>query len=266
MKFETITAADLDKLRNLQPEDWADIIPDIAYYIKSSICNPMKAIVNDTVAGIGTSIVFENTAWIAHIIVNREFRNKGIGSTIVNNLLESLRKDSIVTCSLIATELGKPVYLKAGFKIVCEYTFLQREKPWTDYPVSENIISFKEEYRNMIYELDKQISGENREKLLNDLLANSLLSVEKNKVLGYYLPNLKEGLIFADTEEAGLELMKLKYSNVDKAVLPSDNAVGIKFLTQNGFVETKKASRMIYGKNIDWKPEKVFGRIGGNLG
>ena len=266
MQFETITTSDLDKLRNLQPQDWADIIPDIEYYIKSSICNPMKAIVNDTVAGTGTSIVFDKTAWIAHIIVDREFRNKGIGYKIVSNLIENLKSKSIETCSLIATDLGKPLYLKTGFRIVGEYSFLQREKPWENYPVSENIISYTDEYRNEIYELDKKISGESREKLLTDFLANSLLYVEKNKLLGYYLPNLKEGLIFADSDEAGLELMKLKYSRVDKAVLPSDNTVGIKFLIQNGFVETKKASRMIYGKDIDWIPTKVFNRIGGNLG
>jgi len=266
MQFKTITTPDLDKIRNLQPEDWPDIIPDISFYIKSSICNPIKAQINDDIVGTGTSIVFDNTSWIAHIIVGSDYRNKGIGSAIVNELLESLSRDSIATCSLIATELGKPVYLKAGFRIVTEYSFFQREKTWIEYPVSKNIISFTEDYRSRIYELDKKISGENREKLLIYFLANSMLYIEYNKVLGYYIPDFKEGLIFADTEEAGLELMKIKYSKVDKAVLPSNNTVGLTFLKQNGFVETKKATRMILGKDIDWKPEKIYSRIGGNLG
>ncbi len=31
----------------------------------------------------------------------------------------------------------------------------------------------------------------------------------------FYIPCLREGLIFADTNEAGIELMKIKYSSVD---------------------------------------------------
>lgn len=266
MQFQTITTHDLDKIRDIQPEDWTDIIPDISFYIRSSFCSPIKAQINGEIVGTGTSIVFDHTGWLAHIIVGREYRNRGIGLAIVNELLESLRLNSIESCSLIATALGKPVYLKAGFRVVAEYSFFQREKPWRDIPGSKKIIPFQEDFRSQIYELDEKISGEKREKLLTDFLANSLLYIENNKVLGYYLPDLKEGLIFADTNEAGLELMKMKYSKVDKAVLPTDNKAGLEFLKQHGFIEIKQASRMILGNDIAWKPEKIYSRIGGNLG
>jgi len=266
MQFETITSADLDRIRNLQPQDWSDIIPEFEFYIQSSFCCPIKTKIDDKIVGIGASIVFKNTGWIAHIVVDSEYRNKGIGGQIVNELLESLKRDSVATCSLIATELGKPVYLKAGFRIAAEYSFFQREEQWIDRPVSENVIPYEEKHRAMIYGLDHQISGEKRELLLTDYLSNSLVYVENNKVLGYYMPDLKEGLIYADTEEAGLELMKLKYAKVDKAVLASDNIAGVAFLHQNGFVETRKGTRMILGKDLDWNPGKIFGRIGGNFG
>jgi len=90
--------------------------------------------------------------------------------------------------------------------------------------------------------------------------------VYHSTVLGYYIPDLKEGLIVADTIHAGLELMKLKYSRVDKAVLPSGNIDGCEFLQQHGFIQTKIGTRMVYGKNADWKPTMMFSRIGGNLG
>jgi len=266
MQFETITTHDLDKIRDIQPEDWTDIIPDISFYIRSSFCSPIKAQINGEIVGTGTSIVFDHTSWLAHIIVGREYRNRGIGLAIVNEHLESLRLNSIESCSLIATALGKPVYLKAGFRVVAEYSFFQREKPWRDTRISKKIIPFQEDFRSQIYELDEKISGEKREKLLTDFLSNSLLYIENNKVLGYYLPDLKEGLIFADTNEAGLELMKLKYSKVYKAVLPTDNKAGLEFLKQHGFIEIKQASRMILGNDIAWKPEKIYSRIGGNLG
>ena len=266
MTLEPIVFNDLDEIRNLQPNDWGDIIPDIEFYLKSTFCYPIKATIDSKIAGIGTLIIFENTSWIAHIIVGRNYRNKGIGSQIVNELLKKTKEDAIETCSLIATDLGKPVYLKAGFRIETEYTFLKREKQWINGPVSKNVIPFKEKYRTAIYELDKAISGEKRELLLKDYLANSVLYIENENVAGYYLPDLKEGLIFADTNEAGLELMKLKYSTVDKAVIPIENVIGLEFLKQQGFIETSKGTRMVFGKDLSWNPSKMYSRIGGNFG
>jgi GNAT superfamily N-acetyltransferase len=266
MNFETITYYDLDEIRNLQPKDWPDIIPDFQFYILSSFCNPIKTRISGKIVGIGASIVFNNTSWIAHIIVDNDYRNKGIGFQIVNKLLKVLKSDSISTISLIATDLGKPVYIKAGFRDVSEYLFLQRENPWIDSPIKANIITYSERYRKMIYELDKKISGEDRDILLADYLNNSKIYVKNDKVLGYYVPDLKDGLIYADTDEAGLELMKFKYAKIDKAVLPSENIVGLEFLKQNGFILTRKGTRMICGKNLYWKPKKIFSRIGGNFG
>lgn len=266
IQIETITENDLDEIRKLQPEGWSDIIPDIKFYLKYPCCNPIKATANGKIVGIGTSIIFDHTAWSAHIIVGSAYRNKGIGGQIVNYLLETIRENLIETCLLIATDLGKPVYIKAGYKVVSEYLFFQRVKPWKACTVSKNVVSFKEEYRSIIYELDKKISGENRKALLCDFLENSILYVDKETVQGYFIPDLKEGLIFATTQEAGLELMKLKYSKVDKAVLPSENKVGCEFLTQHGFIQTKLGTRMIYGKEIAWEPTMIYSRIGGNLG
>ncbi|MFA6422820.1 MAG: GNAT family N-acetyltransferase [Candidatus Buchananbacteria bacterium] len=267
MNFELITYNDLDEIRYLQPEGWPDIIPEIEFYINSNFCNPIKTNVNGRIVGVGASIVFDHTSWMAHIIVDNNFRKRGIGYEIVSQLLENLAKDSVDTCSLIATQLGQPIYLKAGFRAVAEYSFMLREKPWQDKAISKNVISFREEHRSMIYALDKEISGESREKLLTNYLEKSLVYAENDRVFGYFIPDLREGLIFADTEGAGLELMKIKYSKIDKAVLPSDNIVGIDFLKQNGFVETdKKGTRMVFGKDIDWKPQKIYSRIGGNLG
>lgn len=91
--------------------------------------------------------------------------------------------------------------------------------------------------------------------------------IKKNgKISGYYLPELGEGLIVADNREAGIELMKLKYSISNKGTLPVENREGIAFLKENGFVETRRAKRMILGKEFLWHPDKIYNRIAGNLG
>jgi len=267
MQFETVTSKDLAGIRLIQPEGWSDIIPDFKFYIQSPFCHPIKTEVDGAIAGVGAAITFNRTSWLAHIIVGSSYRNQGIGFQMVQHLLNHLKKESIETCSLIATDFGFPVYIKAGFKTVTEYTFLKKDSAWIDQPASKNIIPFQEEHRAAVFALDQQISGEQRQSLITRFLNQALVYIENGKVTGYYLPDLREGMIFAQTEEAGLALMNLKYATAEHAVLPSDNTSGIRQLRRNGFIETgKKGTRMILGNELAWQPQKIYSRIGGNLG
>ena len=267
MQFGDITFDDLSEVINLQPDGWPDIGPEFEFYIRKKFCYPVKAILESKIVGVGTLIVFDDSAWMAHIIVDQNHRNKGVGSQITQKLVNDGTVMSVKTLLLIATELGLPVYKKLGFSIVSEYLYFRRDRPWRDFQISPNIIPYKDSFDSIIFELDKEISGENRRLILADYLENSLVFIENNSAIGFYLPDLGEGLILADNSDAGLELMKLKYSKADKAVLPVQNYVGTEFLKQNGFtLSDTKGTRMILGKEIDWKPKQVFSRIGGNYG
>ena len=268
IQFDDVTYDDIESIRDLQPEGWSDITEAFKYYIAYEFCQPIKVVTDDKIIGVGTSIMFENTGWLAHIIVHKDYRNKGIGYKIVENLLNHLLSKSISSVLLIATELGEPVYKKAGFRVISDYIFLKSDQPWRENSTSKNIMPFRVNYYADIIKLDKRISGENRESLIEKHLDNSLMYLDNEGLTGFYLPNLGEGLIIADNSLAGIELMKAKYSKkADKAVIPSENQIGLDFLKKNGFVLSEtKGKRMILGKDIDWKPECIFSRIGGNYG
>jgi GNAT superfamily N-acetyltransferase len=267
MQIEPVTYIDLAAINHLQPEGWSDIGPDLEFYVGSDFCHPIKAIENEKIAGIGASIIFRQSAWLAHIIVDAGFRNRGIGYRIVEALLVQIKQSGINTCLLTATELGQPVYLRAGFRKVSEYIFLNREKPWESIPASPYVVNFSEEFREKVYEMDSQVTGEGRDRLLSPSLYNASLYVKNRQLLGYYIPGLKEGLIIAKNADAGIALMNLKYATADKAALPADNKTGVDFLLERGFADTgKKGTRMILGKDIPWQPGMIYSRIGGNVG
>lgn len=266
MNFEPIKPVDLNAIADLQPDDWNDIIPSISYYIRSGFCYPVKVTIGEKIVGIGALIVLGDTSWLAHIIVQPEYRNRGIGLKIVEYLLEYPNARSSHSFLLIATKLGEPIYKKTGFRTVTEYVFFDRKQEWSHQPVSQKIISFSELHRAQLIELDKRITGENRQRILNEHLPKSKVYANGNKILGYFLPDFFNGLIVADTAEAGIELMKLKYAAIDNAVLPVENISGIHFLKQNGFIESSRAFRMILGEDLKWQPAKIYSRIGGNLG
>ena len=266
MMTEEFTKTDLKNITALQPEGWLDIIPFFKFYLDYPFCYPIKIKIKNRIVGIGTSIVFRNTAWLAHIIVHPDYRNKGFGSEIVTALLNKLKNLPCSTVLLIATEMGEPIYRKAGFKTDTEYFFLKGGIVKDEVVPPKEIISYDESYKNTILLLDKRISGEIRKNILLDHLPGSKLFVKQGKLLGYYLSTLGEGLIVADATEAGIELMKIKYSTISKASLPIDNKAGVEFLLKNNFVKTRKALRMRLGKKITWYPDKLFSRIGGHVG
>jgi GNAT superfamily N-acetyltransferase len=267
MQIEPVSKDDLEKIHHLQPEGWSDIGPDISFYVTSGFCNPVKMQDGESIAGIGASIQFQRTAWLAHIIVDAGYRNKGIGFQIVSRLLKDLERSGIDTCLLTATELGQPVYTRAGFRNVGEYVFLNRENPWEKVPVSPHLVDFSEGFRSNIYKMDMQATGEHRELMLAPFLAKAKLYIRDNRMMGYLVPGLREGLIIAENDEAGLALMNVKFAVADKAALPAENKAGIDFLLKRGFAYTgKKGTRMILGKDIPWKPEMIYSRIGGNVG
>jgi len=260
-----LTTRDLVAVVHLQPEGWPDILASIQYYCASDFCFPFKAILNGTLAGIGTAIVHGRTAWLAHIIVHKEYRNSGIGTTLTRSLIDFIRGTPCQTILLIATALGEPVYKKAGFEMETEYLFFESGTFLQQEPVNE-ITRFKKKYKNALLELDHSVSGEDRKKLLENHLINAFLFVENNSLKGFYIPTLGDGLIISDTQEAGLELMKVRFTLHQKFCFPLPNQHGINFLISQGFIEYRRASRMILGKRFPWNATKIYNRIGGNLG
>lgn len=267
MNLSQITAHDLDELRKLQPEGWPDIIPETEFYIRSSFCFPLKVETGNAIAGMGAAVIYENNAWLAHIIVHPDFRNRGIGLRIVSELLRIVECHQIHSCLLIATDLGRPVYTKAGFRPVMEYIFMNRENAMQLNLFSANVISFNENFRQQMLQMDRMITGENREPLLSFFINEALLYVSQDVLQGYYIPSLKEGPVIAVTPEAGLELLKIKIATSDRVVLPAENIVAIDFLKKNGFVQSSaKGTRMIMGIEIEWQPGNIYSRTGGNFG
>ncbi|MEZ4822611.1 MAG: GNAT family N-acetyltransferase [Ignavibacteria bacterium] len=134
MKIQPLRHSDIGQLKELQPPDWNDIAPHFKYYIDSPYSNPVKIVSENKITGIGTTIKNKDSAWLAHIIVHPEYRNKGLGKKITDALVKSIDRRKYKTIYLIATKLGYPVYLKSRFELEGEYAHFNIE------PVNINLI------------------------------------------------------------------------------------------------------------------------------
>ena len=266
MNIESIQETDLHVIKQLQPPDWDDITLPHKLYISSPFCNPIKIVVNEQIAGIGTAIKHQDTAWLAHIIVHPHYRGKGVGKTITQTLVDSIDKQQCKTIYLIATDLGYPVYQKVGFREEADYAHLTKEIETLPVTASPSIIGYKKKYHDEVIALDKYISGEDRAERLNGQMETSLLYVSENSAEGAYFPHLGNGLIIAKNPTAGIELMKLRLEERDFAILPAANKPAIKFLLDSDFKRVRISKRMFLGKRRKWRPASIYNRISGQFG
>jgi len=194
------------------------------------------------------------------------YRNEGIGRLITQKLVKSLFEKNIGTIYLIATELGQPVYEKIGFLIETDYLFFKDLNANKSIAASNNIVPIIDEFSNQILNLDFKVSGENRTEIIKPNLAEGFAFLNGDIVEGFYLPTLGEGMIIANTNAAGIELMKLRMTTKENIAFPIDNKAARDFLYGENYKEFKTAKRMRLGIKKAWEPKNIYNRIGGNLG
>jgi GNAT superfamily N-acetyltransferase len=266
MIIQPLESTDLDSVKQLQPADWSDILPVHQYYLTSSFCYPIKIVIDEKIVGIGTAIIHPDVAWLAHIIVNPDYRNKGIGKFITQKLIDIAKANNKETIYLLATDIGAPVYAKLGFETETEYQFYRGGNLDPNWDTIPNIYPFKEQYKAQIIPLDALTCGENRAMRLEEHFSGSFVYMVNDIVEGYFMPGFSEGLIIANNPEAGIALMKLRLRENEIAILPRDNKQGIAFLEHHGFSTYRKAQRMRLGKERTWQPCNIYNRVSGQLG
>lgn len=266
MKVLNLESADIDILNQLQPPGWEDIRPYFYYYISSPSCDSIKICEGQRIAAVGTTIRHTDTAWLAHVIVDPDFRNQGLGKRLTSELIDRAYAKKIDTIYLDATDMGFPVYRKLGFETETEYIHLDGDLINENLNIPAAVIPYEEKYRSDILKLDRITSGEHRELILNDHIKGSLIYLKEGKAAGIYFPNFFENAIMAKDPEAGTELMKLRMRVKSKFRFPISNKAGIDFLIKKGYQQIRTSRKMILGPKREWKGEYNYNRISGGLG
>ena len=181
--------------------------------------------------------------------------------------MQFLEKHGYSIQLLIATKIGEPLYSKLGFKVTSNYHFWKIDETVL-FEKSKNIRPLRNEDLKTILKLDKIITGEIRQTFIERFISTGCVctSDSSKRVEGYYLPDFGNGLIIANNNQSGLELMKFKLSQSKKIVIPEANITAINYLKYNGFEKYSVCPRMALNGDIEWKPELVFSRASGYCG
>lgn len=268
-KIRPFEINDISAISPLFPQEWNfDFKAFISTFINKSFFKGYTLLNEEDIIGFGNIILFGDKAWLGNIVVSEQYRNKGLGTFITKHLIDQGKTLGVNTFNLFATQLGEPVYTKLGFKTCEYYNFYAPSKSQSSYKC-DGIIkkASNDDFQNII-ELDKKINAEERSEFLQMFQDSMYITKNSsNKLNGFYASGIGTGLIIAENETAGIDLLKWKINNnPGNVVVPVSNKLCNQFLTENKFINTLVAPRMFLGENYGWSPEKIYSRATGYCG
>jgi len=152
---------------------WNQTAADWERFLAASPAGCFVAEIEGHVCGTATTIVYEGRfAWIGMVLVDPEYRGRGVGTRLLERTIEHLDGLGVPTLKLDATPQGKPLYAKLGF--VSEYEIerwmLKRrlEDPSGTFTLGERIMIERPDL-NAMAKLDRLVFGADRSALLSSL-------------------------------------------------------------------------------------------------
>jgi len=180
---------DLMRLKN--DEGWNQMEQDWELLINYKESINLVGTIDNKIVGTITAINYANkVAWIGMMLVNKEYRRRGVSHTLLKNAIERL--ESCDSIKLDATPVGHHVYEKVGF--IDEYEIGRITNPSVSKIIVDNTIvteQLSDHEMTKIAQFDEQVFGANRKEMLICLFNNApelaWMIKEKNQISGFCL-------------------------------------------------------------------------------
>ncbi len=230
------------------------------------------------VCGTATTIIYEGKfAWISMVLVDPDFRGRGIGTGLLKKTIEHLDAKKIPSQKLDATPAGKPIYEKLGF--VVEYE-LERWVLNREISGKDSSPTVAPTALNEILIWDRDVFGAERGGLLRSLNDTdpdfTLTTAWENKLSGYALGRRGSradhlGPWVARDAPAARELLDefLRRSRRETIFADCfmDNPFARRLLEERKFQSARPLTRMVRGTNQDpGRPELICAALGPEFG
>jgi len=279
--FRCFEPDDLDFAdRQKEREGWAASRDQFKLYLEHDPDGCFVATVDDQPVGMVTTTCFGPSGWIGNLIVEPDFRSRGIGRALMEHGLDRLRERGTTTVRLEGDPPGIPLYRKLGFVDEFESCRLKlsnsKEVPMLDDSTAEPITKGD---LDEVAALDAEIVGPNRRQFLelkffaaelalvrrqNGRIVASLLASPTNR--GFRIapcvalePADGRGVIAAAISAASGRAVLIG--------LPALNTNALDMLAEMGFEKSASSFRMRLGPPIDaGDPTRVFAIASGAVG
>jgi GNAT superfamily N-acetyltransferase len=256
-------------------QGWRDRRRFYDFVFRVSTCQPLVGVAEGRVVGTGLATVSGSVGWLGAIAVEAGFRRRGIGRAITDELCRRLRAAGCTTLSLEATDEGRPMYERMGFRLAGEYHQLQAghlpEEPVP--PAGARVRKLEPADLPAIVELDRVATAEDRSAALAVIAEDGGWVLERDgTICGFLIPAERAyGPVIAPRFEDGLFLLDLHRYVIPvgadvRAGIPQPHAAAWQELLARGWEETWQAPRLLLGPDVPWRPEWIWGQMNSAMG
>ena len=199
VKIKQYKNKDCEIVSGLFPEDWNfDFKKFISLHHNQNYFKSFILSYFDIPIGFGNLLIFGKIGWIGNIVVEESFREKGFGTSLTKYLIEQGEKAGVKTFNLIATESGKFLYYKTGFRTELIYEFYRPADSNKKHKLSSNICVADKAAFPDIADIDLAATNEKRGMFIKQYLSKTKFIINPDgEPKGFYIENLGDGLIIA---------------------------------------------------------------------
>lgn len=239
-------------------------------------CRPIVAIAEGRPIGTGLGTIHGDVGWVGVIFVVPELRRRGIGRALTEAVCDILAGAGCRSLVLVATDLGRPLYERLGFREQTRYHMFAGN-PLDVAPVpppGASLRPVRPSDLDAIEALDREATGERRRPLIEANAGSGWLIEDEGTagLRGFVLPTHRgNGSLIAVRPIDAVCLLDLHRHLVPKdglvwAGLVSENGPGIRLLTERGWSEWRSFPRMVRGPEPDWRPDTIWGQFNHAMG
>jgi GNAT superfamily N-acetyltransferase len=257
---------------------WNQTSTDWERFLRASPEGCFVAEVDGKVVGTATTMVYEgHLAWIGMVLVDPDYRGRGIGTELLEKTIDHLDAHRIPTMKLDATPQGKPIYARLGF--AAEYEIerweLRRAAEAATAPAASAPAGLEE-----ILRVDREVFGADRGDLLRSLDREApeftLMTSSPGHLTGYALGRRGSradhlGPWMARDEASARDLLDrfLRCSGRESVFVDclKENPCTRQLVRSRGFEFSRPLTRMYRGPNTHpGQPELLCAALGPEFG
>jgi ribosomal protein S18 acetylase RimI-like enzyme len=282
-----MTPADIEPASEaLLADDWGDRRAWFEFATSHPECRVFVAEGADG-AILGTGVVTINgpVAWIGTIWVVSSARGQGIGRALTEAPIEAAESAGCRTLVLVATDAGRPLYERMGFRVQTWYRTMEAPGLAGSLdlgdggsgrgPGHSRVRAFRADDLESMASLDRTATGEDRRHLLTAFAAPEttlVLTTDSDAPSGYVIrAPWGGGATIASGADGALAILHARRlaAGPDRRVRAGillENEAGARALAEDGWTEAWQAPRLTRGEALDWQPEHIWGQFNHALG
>ena len=207
-------------------------------------------------AGTGCFFSYDDVGWIGYMAVLPQYQRRGIGTAIIEYLLEELDNLGVKTVRLDSSEAGYHLYKNFGF--VDEYKTTMFELPEKVSDMSEKVIT-TQKISEGVKKMDVEIFGADRLKAIRAWLNHGAKILEMKDGYALLKMNSAGPIIATDYHTAQILLMEAILRGAKNITIPEANNSAIKLMKDVGAVWRHNRIRMRRGPPVKEHTDKIYG-------